>query len=147
MTRNEDPAATPAEPQLPRLGRWLRPVVDGVARINLSVHRKLLFGFRAGAVLLVGLAILSVAVIGRMSDRVSQLDALEAKSSKAQQMLYLVTAQSHYRAMALLTHNVTKDYNLDIAAAKQQFQTLFSQMQQADPNDAAFYQKLAAVNA
>ena len=143
MTPNQEPATTPVEPQLPRYARWLRPVVDAVARLDFSVHRKLLFGFLAGAVLLVGLAILSVGVIGRMSDRVAELDRLESKASHAQQMLYLVTAQSHYRAMALLTRNATKDYNADIATAKQKFLNLLAQMQRADPSDAAFYQKLA----
>ena len=47
-------AMTPLEPRLPRFTGWLRPVVDAVARINASVHRKLLFGFLAGALLLVG---------------------------------------------------------------------------------------------
>jgi signal transduction histidine kinase len=147
MTPNEDPATTPVEPQLPRYARWLRPVVDAVARLDFSVHRKLLFGFLAGAVLLVGLAILSVGVIGRMSDRVAELDKLESKASHAQQMLYWVTAQSHYRAMALLTRNKTKDYNADVAKAKQKFLNLLTQMQQAGPADAAFYQNLAAANA
>ena len=148
MTRNEHPGTTPTpvEPQLPRLTRWLRPVVDAVARIPLSVHRKLLFGFLIGAVLLVGMAILSLAVIGRMSDRVGELDRLQTKASRAQQMLYLVTAQSHYRAMALLTHNATKDYNADVTTAKQQFRIVLSQMEQADPADAAFFQKLAAAD-
>jgi len=147
MTRNEEPATTPVEPQLPRFTRWLRPVVDAVARLDFSVHRKLLFGFLAGAVLLVGLAILSVGVIGRMSDRVAELDQLESKASHAQQMLYWVTAQSHYRAMALLTRNRTKDYNADVARAKQTFLTLLNEIEQMDPADAAFYQKLAAANA
>src|SRR5438309_410981 len=147
MTRKEEPVTTPVEPQLPRFTRWLRPVVDAVARLDFSVHRKLLFGFLAGAVLLVGLAILSVGVIGRMSDRVAELDRLESKASHAQQMLYWVTAQSHYRAIALLTKNATKDYNADVAKAKQTFLNLLNEIEQMDPADAAFYQKLAAANA
>ncbi len=134
------------EPQLPRLTRWSRPVVDAVARINLSVHRKLLLGFLIGALLLVGMAVLSLGVIGRMSDRVSELDRLQLKASRAQQMLYLVTAQSHYRAMALLTKNATKDYNKDIAAAKEQFLALLSAMEQRDTEDSAFLQSLQAAN-
>src|SRR5437879_13345530 len=114
MTRKEEPVTTPVEPQLPRCARWLRPVVEAVARLDFSVHRKLLFGFLAGAMLLVGLAILSVGVIGRMSDRVAELDGLESKASHAQQMLYLVTAQSHYRAMEVLTKNGTKAYHTNI---------------------------------
>jgi len=95
----------------------------------------------------VGMAILSLGVIGRMSDRVAELDRLQVKAGRAQQMLYLVTAQSHYRAMALLTRNATKDYNADIATAKQQFLDLLNDMRQTDPADAVFYRNLAAANA
>jgi hypothetical protein len=96
---------TLAEPRLPRFTGWLRPLVDAAARIKASVHLKLLFGFLVGALLLVALAVLSLVVIGRMNDRVRDLDQLQEKASRAQQMLYAVTAQSHYRAMALLTND------------------------------------------
>ena len=147
MSRNRRPATTLVEPGLPRFTGWLRPVVDAVARINFSVHRKLLFGFLIGALLLVGMAILSLVVIGRMSERVAELDRLQAKASRAQQMLYLVTAQSHYRAMALLTQNETHDYNADIAVAKGKFIDLLDAMEQADPADGAFFQELRAADA
>ena len=109
MSRNRSPATVPGEPGLPRFTRWLRPVVDAVARINLSVHRKLLFGFLIIAMLLVGTAIMSLVVISRMSGRVAELDRLQARASQAQQMLYLITAQSHYLAMALLTRGAAMD--------------------------------------
>jgi signal transduction histidine kinase len=143
---HEEAGRPAAEPQLPRLARWLIPVVDAVARLRLSVHRKLLFGFLVGALLLVGMAILSLGVIGRMSDRVAELDRLQTKASTAQQMLYLVTAQSHYRAMALLTKNATHDYNQDIANAKQQFVGLLDSIQRGDPADRSFFEQLAAAN-
>ena len=138
-------AAVP-DPQLPRFTRWLRPLVDSVARINLGVHRKLLFGFLIVALLLVAMAGLSIGVISRMSDRVAELDRLEAKATGAQQMLYLVTAQSHYRAMALLTHNASHDYNQDIATAKQKFGELLIELERDDPSDHAFFQQLQAAN-
>ena len=92
----------PAEPELPRVLRWLRPVVDAVARIKAGVHRKLLFGFLVGALLLVAMAVLSLVVIRQMNDRMAELNRAQVKSGRAQEMLYAVTAQSHYRAMALL---------------------------------------------
>ena len=134
----------PDEPRLPRFTRWLRPVVDAVARINLSIHRKLLVGFLGGALLLVGLAVLSVIVIGRMNERVSDLDRLQQKTSRAQQMLYAVTAQSHYRAMALLTGD--DKFNTQIADAKLTFSALLDQMDQADPADAELLQGLRTAN-
>jgi hypothetical protein len=97
------PSATP-EPRLPRLTGWLRPAVDAAARLRWSIHRKLLAGFLTGALLLVGMAILSLVVIGQMNQRMNVVIAQAQKVDLAQQMLYDVTAQSHYRAMALLTY-------------------------------------------
>jgi Signal transduction histidine kinase len=136
---------TLAEPRLPRLTGWLRPLVDAIARINASVHRKLLFGFLAGALLLVAMAILSLVVIGRMNERVSDLDRLQEKTSRAQQMLYAVTAQSHYRAMALLTHD--DNFNTQIADAKKTFSDLLDEMERADAADTELLQGLRTANA
>jgi signal transduction histidine kinase len=135
---------TAPEPGLPRYTAWLRPVVDAVARVKASVHRKLLLGFLGGALLLVGMAIMSLLVIGRMNERVTELSALQLKVDRAQQMLYAVTAQSHYRAMALLTGD--DKYTGEIATAKATFASLLDQMQQADPADAALYNSLRATN-
>jgi signal transduction histidine kinase len=134
----------PGEPRLPRFTRWLRPVVDALARINLSIHRKLLIGFLGGALLLVGMAILSLVVIGRMSGDVSDLDRLQENTSRAQQMLYAVTAQSHYRAMALLTHD--DKFNSQIADAKKTFSDLLDQMERADATEAELLQRLRTAN-
>ncbi len=133
-----------ADPQLPRFTRWARPVVDAVARINASVHLKLLFGFLAGALLLIGMAVLSLIVIDRMDARMQQLDALREKSSRAQQALYSVTAQSHYRAMALLTGQ--DQYNAQIAEAKLLFSELVDAMEAADPDQADFFEEVREVD-
>ena len=134
----------PVEPGLPRFTGWLRPVVDAVAGTSAGVHRKLLFGFLAGALLLVGMAILSLLVIGRMNERVGELNHLQEKTSRAQQMLYAVTAQSHFRAMALLTHE--DKYNTQIAEAKNTFIDLLDQMERADPAEANFFREVRATN-
>ncbi|MGZ8527242.1 MAG: ATP-binding protein [Candidatus Limnocylindrales bacterium] len=135
---------TLAEPRLPRFTGWLRPVVDAVARTKAGVHRKLLFGFLAGAFLLVAMAILSVVVIGRMNERVSDLDRLQEMTSRAQQMLYAVTAQSHYRAMALLTRD--DKFNAQIADAKSTFGRLLDEMERADPTDSELLRALSTAN-
>ncbi|HET8778265.1 MAG TPA: ATP-binding protein [Candidatus Limnocylindria bacterium] len=108
-----------------------------MARIDASVHRKLLFGFLGGALLLVAMALLSIVVIERMDGRMQDLDRLREKSSRAQQSLYLVTAQSHYRAMALLTRD--DRYNEQIAEAKATFGQLLSAMEGDDPDEATFF--------
>jgi signal transduction histidine kinase len=134
----------PVEPGLPRFTGWLRPVVDAVAGTRVGVHRKLLLGFLAGALLLVGMAILSLVVIGRMNERVGELNHLHEKVSRAQQMLYAVTAQSHFRAMALLTQD--DKYNTNIADAKKTFIDLLDQMEHADPAEADFFRDVRATN-
>jgi signal transduction histidine kinase len=144
VPRHANQAPELAEPRLPRFTGWLRPVVDAVARIPASVHRKLLFGFLGGAVLLVGMALLSLVIIERMNDRVGQLDGLQDKSQRAQQMLYLITAQSHYRAMALLTQE--DSYNKQIADAKATFVDLLDQMAQDDPSEAPFFAEVRSAN-
>lgn len=138
------PASEQPDPGLPRFTGWLRPAVDTVARIKSSVHKKLLSGFLVGAVLLVGLAVLSLVVIGRMNARVVELDHLDVRSNQAQQMLYAVTAQSHYRAMALLTGDDT--YNGKVADAKTLFGDLLNTMERADPADSALLEKVRRVN-
>src|SRR5436190_19340398 len=105
---------TPAEPGLPRFTGWLRPIVDAVARIRSGVHRKLLFGFLTGALLLVGMAVLSLVVMHQMNGRLIELDRAQVKASRAQEMLYAVTAQSHYRAMALLIPADAAKYNSQV---------------------------------
>ena len=79
-----------------------RPMVDYVARINTSVFTKLLSGFLVGALLLLGMGILSLVVIARMSQRVEDLNVLQGEADLARQMIYGITAQSHFRAMALV---------------------------------------------
>ena len=70
-----------------------------------SVHAKLRAGFLMTALLLVAVAVLSVAILGTMAQQVSELTRLQQNLDRSRQMEYLVVAQSHYRAMALLTHD------------------------------------------
>jgi signal transduction histidine kinase len=135
-----------APADLPRGTRWLRPVVDSVARINSGVHRKLLFGFLAGALLLVAMAALSLVVIRQMNERMVELNTAQVKAGRAQEMLYAVTAQSHYRAMALLLQDQAAKYNGQVEEAKATFAQLLDQMEQADPAEASFYEEVRNVN-
>lgn len=107
-------------PDLPRFADRLRPLIQRVATIRASVHTKLLAGFLTGALLLLAMGGLSVAVLGHMAERVDELNLVQARVDHLRQMQYLTTAQSHYRAMALLTHDPA---NLaSIVTAKAQFQ-------------------------
>jgi len=84
--------------------RLLKPFVDWVARRQTSVHVKLLAGFLSISVLLLTLGIFSIAVLNRVDRQVEALIALHDQTDLARNMIYAVTAQSHFRAMALITH-------------------------------------------
>ncbi len=133
-----------AEPEMPRFSRWLRPLVDAVARKKSGVHRKLLFGFLVGAALLVAMALLSLVVIRQMNDRMTELNRAQVKASRAHEMLYAVTAQSHYRAMALLREDGS--YNDKVETEKRNFARLLDVMEQDDPSNAAFYESVRSEN-
>jgi len=88
--------------ELGPLPRFLQPFVDWVAGIKATVHTKLLAGFMVVAVLLLSMGTLSIVVLGRLNRQVETLTALNKQASQARDMIYEVTSQSHYRAMALL---------------------------------------------
>jgi class 3 adenylate cyclase len=141
------------EVKLPRLTGVLGPLVDAVARIRASVHTKLLVGFLVVGLLMIGMGLLSMVVIERMTGRVDELKLLETKIALAAQMKYDVTAQSHYRAMALLTKDdlqpnpVHPTNNEKIALAKQDFANDLVQIEKlSSPSDAAFFAKVRADN-
>jgi len=107
------------EKELGPLPRVLRPLVDGVARMPATVHTKLLGGFLTIALLLLLMGLFSILVIGRMNHQVDRLIALETQKDLASQAIYSVTAQSHYRAMALITQ--IDAWNDRISRAKNNF--------------------------
>jgi len=92
-------------------------LIDRVAAIRASVHTKLLAGFLCGAVLLVAMAGLSVAVINHMADRVAEINMAQDRLDSVRALQYLVIAQSHYRAMSLMTHDQSNVDNVARAKA------------------------------
>ena len=82
--------------------RPVRPLVDTVAKIGVSVNAKLLAGFLVGALLLVGMGALSLVVISRMDQRVQDMTFQQERVDRARQMEYAVTSQMHFRAMTLI---------------------------------------------
>ncbi len=102
-----------------RLPPFVRPVADFVARIRATVHTKLLAGFLVIAVLLVAMGIMSILVIRQMNEQAHRLVDLQEQSDVARQAIYAVTAQSHYRAMALIT--LEDVWNDKIVTAKENF--------------------------
>ncbi len=137
---------TADDARLPRFTRPLQPLVNLVASIPGSVHTKLLAGFLATAVLLVGMAVFSVIIINRLDQRSQDVSRLQEKIDDTQQMLYAVTAQSHYRAMAFLTHDNT--FNDKVTNEKRIFSQLLNRVEAlSGPDQAAFFKSVQDSNA
>jgi CHASE3 domain sensor protein len=141
-------AARPASLTTNDLGplpAFLRPFVDWVARLPTTVHIKLLAGFGVIAILMFSMGIVCVGVLNRVNHQVETLTALNEQASQARDMIYDVTAQSHYRAMALITRD---DVWLDkLYAAKTQFTDQIAWMRaNAIPDRTAFLDQLSVTN-
>ena len=122
MTASDPETTRTSPPTLPDrefglLTRVLGPAINGVARLPATVHTKLLAGFLTIAVLLLLMGVLSIVVIGRMNEQVERLTALETQTDLARQAIYSVTAQSHFRAMALITEVDSWNDRIDTAKA------------------------------
>ncbi|MGB8360443.1 MAG: HAMP domain-containing protein, partial [Acidimicrobiia bacterium] len=103
----------------------MRPIVDFVARIDARLETKLLGGFLAISVLMLVLGLVSLFVVYRMDSQVDRMTTLVAQRDRAQEMLYSITAQSHYRTMALLTEDPV--WTDKVATAKETFTTLLAE--------------------
>jgi class 3 adenylate cyclase len=133
------------EKELGPLPRALRPLIDGVARMPATVHMKLLGGFLTIALLLLLMGIFSIVVIGRMNQQVDGLIALETQTDLARQAIYSVTAQSHYRAMALITQ--VDSWNDKITTAKANFIDDLNAIDTLDaPIDPQLVERLREIN-
>ena len=127
--------------------RVLGPFIDWVARRDVSVHAKLLAGFMVIALLLLAMGTLSIAVLQRVDGQVDRLGELHEQTDQARRMIYDVTAQSHYRAMALADLDDTS-WTGKIDVAKDRFDANLTDLRgrslAADPR---FFDDLAASNA
>jgi signal transduction histidine kinase len=110
---------------------WLRPLTEMVARIPASVHAKLRAGFLFSALLLVVMAVASLAVQRHIASGVTELNLAQERLDVLRQMDYLVTAQSHYRTMSLLTRD--DSYVDSIAQAKADFSRLLAGIEPITP--------------
>ena len=113
--------------ELGPLPRFLQPFVDWVAGIKATVHTKLLAGFLVIAVLLLSMGIAEHrrARPGEPAGR--DADRAQPAGQPGPDMIYEVTAQSHYRAMALLTIE-DRSWTAKIYAAKAAFAANLAEM-------------------
>jgi len=118
-----------------------QPLVDLVRR-QFTDASMLLTAFLVGASLLAGMCALSLVAIERMSQRVAELETLQEKVDRGRQIEYQVTAQSHYRAMALLTNDDAN--NVKIADAKRAITGHLERLQALSGSDpTGFFDKFA----
>jgi len=144
-TTGDRELATPDPEDLGPLPRFLRPFVDAVARVHTTVHRKLLAGFLLIALLLLSMGVVCVVVLERIDDQVVRLTALSDQVSQAREMIYEVTAQSHYRAMALLTDDAS--WTDKIAIAKDDFDRNLAEIRTyAIPAQPEFFDQIESAN-
>ena len=120
--------ATPDPGDFGQPPRFLGPFVDAVARVKATVHHKLLAGFLVIALLLLSMGVVCVVVLERIDSQVVRLTLLSNQVNQAREMIYEVTAQSHYRAMALLTDPTDPYWTDKIYAAKAEFDTNLSEI-------------------
>ncbi|HEX2154015.1 MAG TPA: adenylate/guanylate cyclase domain-containing protein [Acidimicrobiia bacterium] len=144
MAQGDDQPLTDSDPdRLPV--RWARPIVDGVARLRATIRTKLLGGFLLSALLLLTMGILSIVVINSMNRQVDRIVELQQQMDLARQGIYAVTAQSHYRAMALITQ--VDSWNDKIGVAKEEFTRDMAAIREtADPEQIEILDRLAAAD-
>jgi class 3 adenylate cyclase/HAMP domain-containing protein len=123
----------------------MRPFVDRVARVRATVHAKLLTGFLLIALLLLSMGVLSIVVLSRINNQVDTLNALSEQTNRARDMIYEVTAQSHYRAMSFLDHD--PKYVTNLYHEKDEFNANLDLIRMnAIPAQPDFFAKLASIN-
>ncbi|MBT8250354.1 MAG: HAMP domain-containing protein [Acidimicrobiia bacterium] len=112
----QSPAPDPWEPDA--VPKMLRPFVDFVARIDARLETKLLGAFLGISILMLALGIVGLFVVNRMENQVDKLVTLQLQSQNADDMLYSITSQSHFRTMALLTGDPVWTEKIDTAKAQ-----------------------------
>ena len=120
-------------------------LADLVAGIKVSVHVKLLSGYFVGALLVLGMAILTLVVISSMNSQVSELTRLQKQVESANKKNNLVTSQLHFMALALLTNDDSEFAKS--AEAKREFSEVLVLAEAKSPEAKAdFFQRIRAAN-
>ena len=126
--------------------KLLRPFSERVARFAVSVHTKLLVGFMIIALLLLAMGGLSIFVLQRADSQVQRLTELHDQTDQARQMIYDVTGQSHFRAMALADLD-DPSWTPKIYAAKERFDTNLAEIRvDARAASPEFFSELSVFN-
>ncbi len=94
---------------------------------------------------MLALGVVSLFVVYRMDSQVDRLSTLVDQRDRAQEMLYSITSQSHFRTMALLTGEPVWDEK--IIAAKDDFTALLAETESSALSDrGGFFDDLTAID-
>ncbi|MDH5420307.1 MAG: HAMP domain-containing protein [Acidimicrobiia bacterium] len=144
MTASADPQP-PTRPRRDPVPALLRPFVDFVAKIQARLETKLLGGFLVISVLMLALGVIGLLAVNRMDSQVDRLSRLSQQTDNANHLLYSITAQSHFRTMALLTGDPV--WTEKIVVAKANFVDLLDDTEAFAVGDhAALFASLRSIN-
>lgn len=123
----------------------LRPFVNFVAKIQARLETKLLAGFLGISVLMLALGVVGLLAVNRMDSQVDRISRLNEQTDNANHLLYSITAQSHFRTMALLTKDAV--WTEKIVGAKAKFESLLNETEEIAIGDhAALFATLRSIN-
>ena len=112
----------------------------------MGVHVKLLSGYFVGALLVLGMAFLTLVVISSMNNQVSELTRLQKQVQSATTKNNLIASQLHLTSLALLTKDESK--YAEIAEARGEFSEVLALAESKSPEDKTeFFQRLRDANA
>ena len=120
-------------------------LADMVAGVGVGVHVKLLSGFLFGAMLVLGMAVLTLVVISRMNHQVEELTRLQNQVQGATGKSSYVATQLHSRALSLLTDDEV--HFAKIAESRRQFSEKLALIEAESPaGEKEFFNELREAN-
>jgi signal transduction histidine kinase len=121
---------------LGKLVRW-------VAAIKASVHAKLLAGFMFVTLLFIGMGVMSLQIITKMSDQAQLLDEAHERVHSSQEIQHALALQMNFTAMALLLKDETTVEN--ILRENNRFSNTLARLEKAaQPEEVELIQRIRA---
>ena len=111
----------------------LGPLVRWVARLEVSVHAKLLTAFLLVAALFIAMGVVSLQIIAGMGRQTRALDEAHERVHSSQQIQHALALQMHLTAMALLLQDETSVAN--ILRENNRFNDTLAHLEKAAPAD------------
>ena len=123
------------------LSRSPLELVRWVAAINASVHAKLPAGFMFVTLLFIGMGVMSLRIITKMSDQAQLLDEAHERVHSSQEIQHALALQMNFTAMALLLKDETTVENI-LRENNRFSNTLASLEKAAQPEEVELIQRI-----